>query len=186
MNIRNIIRKSGLSALTSLMFAAVPAIDAGAQSHEKLFSLSGGFNTRNTSGVAGVHFTYGLNSWLRISPSASYIFKHEGIDAFTINADCHFAFRAASSPLTFYPIAGLGYWSWNNSTQYDESVPLNELPPDEESDDVSSRSTQFCINMGGGMQWSVTPTLTLTFEGKYALMRHNPTAVFSLGIGYRF
>ncbi len=163
-----------------LLITAAPAIFASG--HEKIFALSGGFNTKNTSGVAGVHFTYGLNSFLRISPSASYIFKHDGIDAFTINADCQFAFRTSQS-ITIYPLAGIGYWSWNVSSASTDILPLDAGP---DTDDVNSRSTRYSINMGGGVQWMATETLALTLEGKYALMKHSPTAIFSISIGYRF
>lgn len=157
-----------------LILAAIIMPQAGrAANHEKLFGLSGGYVTRNESAIASVWFTYGLNNYLRLSPNATYVFKHNGVDAFVINADCHFTFRPAKK-VVLYPLAGVGYWSWNTTTHI------------EDSDDVSSRVQRFALNVGAGAQWMATSTLLVGFEAKYALMKHSPSALFSVSIGYRF
>jgi len=174
-----------LRILTSTILLTIIATSAAGESHEKIFGLSGGYISKNTSGMAGIHFSYQLNPWLRISPNALYIFRHNDTDAFSLNADCQFTFSLKNdSAWTAYPLIGLGYWSWYNARHADSG---NEQSISEETtDDVSSRRQRYSLNMGAGLQWMATPTLALSFEAKYALMRHLSTAVVSMKIGYRF
>ncbi len=171
--------------LTTAILLIITATSATGESHEKIFGLTGGYISKNTSGMAGIHFSYQLNPRLRISPNALYIFRHNDTDAFSLNADCQFTFQLKNdSAWTAYPLIGLGYWSWYNARRGDSEN--EQTIPVETTDDVSSRRQRYSLNMGAGLQWMATPTLALSFEAKYALMRHLSTAVVSMKIGYRF
>ena len=176
------IRANYRRTVLCLLLTAAGIVTAKAENHEKIFGLSGGYITKNTSAQAGVFFSYRLNPWLRISPNATYIFRHKGIDAFSLNADCHFTFPLkTNSAWSIYPIAGIGYWSWNIGNNN-----MGDTGDYEKDDDVSSRTQRFSLNMGAGLQYMVTSTLVLSVEAKYALMKHSSTDLFSFSIGYHF
>lgn len=157
--------------LLILVFCLVPAILHASDRGEKTIGVLAGYNIRNSAPLAGVSFTYAFNSHFRIAPGINYVFRKDNHDAFIFNLDAQFPFRVSQdSKFKVYPLAGLAYTSHNTKGD----------------DDVSTRTYRFGINAGFGANMNITPTLRLTLEGKYILVRNIPTGQIYLGISYCF
>lgn len=140
---------------------------------EKSFGLRGGYNTRNQSPMAGLDFTYSFSRNFRLGANIDYVFRHKSTDAFGINLNAHFTVLRAGR-FTVYPLAGISYTSWQFK---------NDMVNDSDS---STRSDYLGVNVGAGADYRITSTLKLNFEGKYDMMKHHSTGVFTLGIAYCF
>lgn len=149
---------------------------------EKTFGLRGGYVSRNQSGLAGLCLTYRVNNYFRLAPSANYIFRHHGRDAFTLAADGQFLFDIPASSVTIYPIAGISYWVWNI-----RNLPSGIRPePDASFNDVTTRHSRFALDFGAGWQYKVSSTMSLTINVSYSLMHHTPSWISTAGISYIF
>lgn len=152
---------------------------AGGQ-HSKTLGVLGGYDTRNKSGEAGIFFQYGINSWLRVAPDISYVTRRKGVDALSLNLNMHFPLHiVAVKSMSFYPIAGASYTSWNYH-------PYTETRSADTSDDVTERINKVGVNLGAGFEVCLKPTLKLRLEGQWTGARHSSTTDISLGIGYVF
>lgn len=158
----------------SVSFPSFVAQAASDDTPSKTLGVLGGYNTRNKSGEAGIFFQYRFSNRFRIAPNITYITRRKGIDALDININAHFPLLKNSGRFNIYPLAGISYTSWNSHTDIDST------------DDNRERSNKFGINMGGGIEAAVTPTLKLRFEGKWVAAKHACTGDFSIGIGYMF
>lgn len=143
-----------------------------AQRGEKAMGIMGGFNTQNTSGVAGIYFQYRFSKYFRLSPDFQYSFQHNGIKSFAFNGNAHFPL-ALDTKLNFYPLVGITYQSWSNNQNKNEG-------------ERSETFNRFGGNVGAGFEYMATPTLKISVEGKYSLIKSYPSAVFTLGLGYLF
>lgn len=161
--------------LVTVLAMLIASVAAYAQKGEATFGAQVGYTSTNNSGTAGLFFQYGLTDFLRIAPEVGCVFRHQDEDAFTVDANFHFPIRLGSNSTQFYPLVGVNYSSWT----------LHDMEPGN-TDDVSTRSSKFGLNMGGGFQIKTSPTLKLKLEAKYLLMSHYSTFAISAGIGYCF
>ncbi len=167
--------------LVALLVASVMPVFA--QRGEKTFGIRGSYVSRNTSASAGLYMTYRFSGLFRLAPSADYVFRHDGSDAFSVNLDTHYTFNLGiRSKVSVYPMVGLGYWAWNTH----DSGNAAGVRSDDDTDDVTTRITRLSLNMGAGIEWKLTSSFRLGFEAKYALMKDRPTAVVGISVGYCF
>ena len=145
---------------------------------EKSVGAKIGYVSKNQSAGVGLFFQYTCSQHLRLAPEIGCVFKHNNLDAFTIDFNIH-------SPLTFtgnrtelYPLAGLNYSSWNRN------YPLE----DEKSPgvDVSTRSSRLGLNLGAGFELRCTRTLKAGFEAKYTFIKGFSGATVSALVSYTF
>lgn len=150
-------------------------IDAQAQNFgEKSFGPKAGFNTRNTSAIAGLTFECPVGKLVRIAPSIGIAFRHRNLAALTIDADVHFPIAFAEK-WRFYPLAGVAFNSWSR----------NGVDP-ESHDDVNTHKNGLGLNAGAGIEVRCKGALKLGLEAKYTLIRHYPNAQIAARIAYVF
>ena len=148
---------------------------SSAQGGMKSVGVSGGYNFKAESALAGVFFQYGCNSWLRLSPNFQMIFKKHDLSSFHINGNAHFVLPLNGS-INLYAIGGITYQSWRYSKiLFDD----NEHPQDM----VHNR---FGLATGGGVEVFATKSLKFMAEGKYSFVKDYSAADFFVGIGYMF
>ncbi len=116
-----------------------------------------------------LYFDYRFSDHFALSPNIDYVFRHNGTDAFIFNLDARFPFRVAPR-FDVYPLIGVDYASWAYHSHNDSSDRLNHLG----------------FNFGAGCDYFCTPSLKLTFQGKYNAIKDVDSAYFWLGIGYVF
>lgn len=149
---------------------------AAAQKGQPCFGVQTGYISTNNSAIAGLFFQYGFSDHFRLAPEVGCVFRHNNVDAFTVDLNTHYpiTFRK-SDAVQLYPLAGLNFSSWNR----------HHIDP-ESTDDVTSRKLKWGLNLGAGFQLKATPALTLKFEAKYLLVSKYSSLVISAGIGYCF
>ncbi len=160
-----------VSAISALSF------EADAQRGEKVIGIQAGYNSHNESAVAGVFFSYRFSQHFRVAPSAQYVFRNKHTDAFLLNCDLQVPFSFGLKRVELYPMAGLCFASWNTHSLM-KSVT--------HTDDVSSRTDRFGLNIGAGMSVKCTSTLRLNFDVRYSVIDDYNTTMATVGIGYCF
>lgn len=173
------IKRIPVILLVALIMAAVSAPDASAQftPREKSVGLKAGYISTNESVAAGLFFQYSILSHLRIAPEIGCVFKHKGMDAFTIDLNMQVPLDFNDDKAALYPLAGLNYSSWNKNLP----APVEDI-----MDDVSTRESRLGLNLGAGFELHCSRTLKVGLEAKYTLIKHFSGATISALIGYTF
>lgn len=171
--------KSMPMPVIALIMLAVAAMPANGQvvKGEKSFGPKIGYISKNKSAMAGLFFQYAFSEHLRVAPEIGYVFRHNDMDAFTIDINAHVPFGFTGEKAAFYPLAGLNYSSWNCHFDREEF---------ERSDDVSTRTSRFGMNLGAGFELRCNESLKLTLEAKYCLIKSFSSAQIAAGISFIF
>ncbi len=164
------LRTALVAMVLMLGFEATAQVERG----QKSFGPKAGFNTRNSSAIAGLTFDYAFSSHVRIAPSIGIAFRNKDRDALLIDIDMHFPI-STSAKADFYPLAGVTYNSWSR----------HGIKP-ESHDDVTTHQNSFGLNAGAGWEIRLTSALRVGIEAKYTLVRHNPNGQFLARIAYVF
>ena len=152
-------------------FLAPATVSAQSSNGDKAMGLILGFNSRNRAPLAGIYFSYAFAEHFRVVPNIRYVFKNRSQEIISYNIDAHFPYKVnAAGNFQLYPLAGLTSASNNFK----------------DADDVSTRFYRFGLNLGAGAHLNLSPTLRLTLEGRYSLLKNFPTVNIGLGIGYCF
>lgn len=159
-----------------LMFTSMGA-SAQFSRGEKSVGPKVGYVSKNESAAAGLVFQYAFSKHLRVAPEIGCVFKHQHLDAFTIDLNVHTPFTFPGEKAALYPLAGLNYSSWNYS------IPKELF---DEMDDVSTRTSRFGLNLGAGFELRCSRTLKLGLEAKYTLIKRFSGANVSAMICYIF
>jgi opacity protein-like surface antigen len=159
----------------AVMMLAMPQ-KAAASNHEKTFGVKTGYVSRNQSALAGLFFQYSFTEHFRIAPEASIAFRNNNRDGILFDVNCHIPL-AQSGIAQIYPLAGLNYSSWSKHT-----TPVDKIA----GKDVTSRTSRFGLNLGGGMGLKLSSTLTVKVEAGYTLLKSNNAFRATIGIGYNF
>lgn len=165
-----LLRTALVAMVLMLGFEATAQVERG----QKSFGPKAGFNTRNSSAIAGLTFDYAFSSHVRIAPSIGIAFRNKDRDALLIDIDIHFPI-STSAKADFYPLAGVTYNSWSR----------HGIKP-ESHDDVTTHQNSFGFNAGAGWEIRLTSALRVGIEAKYTLVRHNPNGQFLARIAYVF
>ena len=165
----NIIR-----VLVAILLIAASAITATAQSvkGEKTFSVEAGYAGYNNSAIAGVEFTYRFSRHFRLAPSVDYVFRHQGMDALSININCQMPFAVAPR-IELYPLAGICFSGWNGHSTG-------------EAGDVTTRVTRFGINVGAGAGIHLSGRMVVGLAADYVFVKDFSGVEILAKIGYAF
>lgn len=160
------------------LLAYVTAYGSSPYRGQKSVGVYAGYVTRNESAAAGIYFQYRFARCFRIAPSAGYIFRHRGEDAFAIDLDFHAPFAVGGGDrVNIYPVAGIGY----------SGIGIKGEGADPRAAvDTRHRVDRIGINLGAGIECFASPTLRLALEGKWRGRSDYPTGIFTMSIGYRF
>lgn len=157
-----------LAAVTFLGLAA----QAQTQRGEKSFGIKAGYESRNTSGLAGLVFQYSFSKHVRIAPQVGVVFRHHNSDAFLADVDVHFPISVGSDRAALYPLVGVAFNSWVSKNDSEE--------------DVTTHVNSLGANAGVGFEYRCMPSMKISIEGRYTVLRHNPNVQVTAGIAYIF
>ena len=166
-----------LTAVVALIAACGVTASAQIVKGEKSVGPKIGYASKNQSAVAGLVFQYAFSDHFRISPEVGYVFRHKDIDAFTIDLNGHVPFGFTGEKVAFYPLAGLNYSSWSRHFKKEDIMETN---------DVTTRTSRFGLNLGAGFDLRCTETLKLSLEAKYSLVKGFTTLTVTAGISFVF
>ena len=162
-------------AVAATLLALLCCMGASATERgEKSFGPKAGFNTRNTSALAGLTFEYSFSRHVRIAPAIGIVFRNKNLDALTVDVDLHFPL-GKSTKTAFYPLVGLAFNSWGR-----HGVDADN------GNDVTTHSNALGLNGGAGVELRLTKALKLGLEAKYTLIQHYPNASVAARIAYVF
>lgn len=169
------IMKAATAAAMLILFFTCGSASAQSVRGEKSFGPRAGYVSRNNSAFAGLEFEYSFSEHLRLAPSADIIFRNEKKDGLAVNLDVHFPFAFAGGRAGVYPLAGVNYTSWGLHSDGADN-----------GKDVTSHANRFGANAGCGIELRCSPTLKLSVEARYSLMKRYSTAFAGVGIAYVF
>ena len=162
------------TAIVTAVLGALLVLAPGARAGDNVtFGIEAGYNTRYETPVAGLAFTYRLKPHFRLGADADIAFRHKDYDALLLDVDAHFPF-ASNAHVEFYPLVGANFSAWSHHI-------VNE-----NDDDVTTRTSAFGLNFGGGMGIKVTSTLKLNIQARYTLVSQRSGARITAGIAYVF
>lgn len=147
------------------LFGAISPQKANAAGGEMAIGLNGGFATYNDGGYMSLYYQYEFATHFRIAPEIGYVFRNDGVSAFTMNVDMQFPFRL-HRVVAVYPFAGLTFnnWMWRDG----------------------GNAARVGGNFGAGFDFYLTNYLKLSVQGKYSVMNDTSGGFFGVGIGYVF
>lgn len=163
-------------AVATLLAVAPATSSAQSAHHEKTVGVTLGYVSRNQSATAGIDFTYRFSQHLRFAPEILYAFQRHSEDALIANVDFQVPFQVHPR-FDIYPLAGLNYTGW--AFHHSHSVEQELL-------DVTTRSTHFGLNFGGGISANISSTMRIGVEARWAWVKNYNTALLSAKIAYRF
>lgn len=158
-------------ALLALVAASASAFAQGVKG-EKTFSLEAGYAEYNSSGLAGIEFTYRFSRHFRLAPSVDYIFRHNGSDALTININCQIPFAVANR-VEVFPLAGVCFSGWNGHSSGSQG-------------DVTTRVTRFGLNIGAGASMRLSKKMIIGLAADYVIIKDFGGVEVMAKIGYVF
>ena len=150
-----------------------------AQKDEKSVGLNLLYGSEIKNIGIGAKFNYNVTDPIRVSPSFNYFLKKDGFSMWEINADIHYLFPIAEK-LKVYPLTGLAFVG----TKFDYGDLFDGW--DDFDVDDSSTSTNFGINLGGGVSYPLTDKLSIGAELKYSLISDFDQLVLSANVTYKF
>lgn len=160
-----------------MMLSVAALLTAGSVSaHEKTFGINGGFVSYNSSGYAGLHFTYAFSKVVRVAPEVDMVFRGKNRDALMFDANVDFTFHP-SSRFTIYPLIGLNYSAWKRH------VSIADGADDHLGD---SNNNNVGANIGAGFDLDVTNHLRLGVKGVYTIIKKTDTARAGISLSYIF
>ena len=107
-------------------------------------------------------YYYNITDELRLAPSINYFLEKDNTKGYGIDMDLHYLFPL-SDLVSFYPLAGLSWTSWN-------------------SGDVK----RFGANLGLALELYATDQVSVGVEAKYNIVKDIDQAILGLRIGYAF
>jgi opacity protein-like surface antigen len=130
--------------------------------------LQAAYGTNTDFGI-GAKASFGISDKFLASPSINYFFGESAQGASTsvlgINADAHYI-ASDKNGLSLYPLAGINF-TRSSATVFG----------------MSASSTEIGFNVGGGLNYELSSSLTGVFEAKYVLSAFDQ-AIFSVGVLY--
>ena len=168
--------KKNLIKMICVAVLAITATSLTAQEKgEMAIGVYGAFGTGDSySNIGfGAKFQWNVIDNLRLEPSFTYFLEKDMISMWDASLNVHYLFPIADKVI-IYPLVGAGMLGTS------VSVDLGEWG------DVSGSTTDFGINLGGGIDFKLTDKLILNAEAKYKIVKDWNRIVISAGVAYKF
>jgi outer membrane protein X len=173
---KSIFRKVAIVAIAVMTMS----VAAGAQEKGNMAvggNLALGSGDRITNYGIGAKFQYNVTNPLRLEGAFTYFLKKDYMTMWDLSVNGHWLFPLGDK-ITAYPLAGLGILNYG----YDYSVDLGGLG----SYGTSGSTSDFAINLGGGIDLKLTDKLIFNAELKYKISDVWDRLQLSAGVVYKF
>jgi outer membrane protein X len=168
----NVIRRAAI-----IMIAAVTmSVTVNAQEKGDLaagVNLAVGMGDSFTNYGIGAKLQYNVMNPLRLEGSFTYFLKKDYLTMWDLSVNGHWLFPVADK-ITIYPLAGLSLLGSK------VNIDLGEWGGG------SASSSDFGVNLGGGIDFKLSDKIFLNVEAKYKLSDTWNRFIASAGVGYRF
>jgi outer membrane protein X len=172
---KNLIKKAAVVAV-----ATVVSMSASAQAGQMAVggNLAVGIGDGYTNLGIGPKFQYGITNQVRGEASFTYFLEKDQLSMWDLSVNAHYLFPVAPQ-ITVYPLAGLSVQGWT------VDIPEVSIPGiGSIGGDVSD--TDFGLNLGGGGEYQLTETLSISAELKYHIGGEFNRLYISAGVAYKF
>ena len=143
--------------------------------------INGLYGTQIKSFAVGAKVQYDITSHFRAEDAFNYFFKKDGVSMWENNVNVHYLFYLGEK-FRIYPLAGFTIVGTKIDTK--SAVPAEYQQYI--GDAGKSSKTYFGGNVGGGIEYLITPHLAVGVEGKYSIVKDVDQAVCGLGVTYKF
>lgn len=143
--------------------------------------INGLYGTQIKSFAVGAKVQYDITSHFRAEDAFNYFFKKDGVSMWENNVNVHYLFYLGEK-FRIYPLAGFTIVG----TKIDTKSVVPAKYQQYIGDAGKSSKTYFGGNVGGGIEYLITPHLAVGVEGKYSIVKDVDQAVFGLGVTYKF
>jgi opacity protein-like surface antigen len=140
-------------------------------------------------------FRYSFTDTWRIEGSGIYFFEKkviagtdgDGFSSTDFSVNLHYCFPV-SEQFTIYPLAGLGYMTWNGQTEENTYKTMYGVQVPDGTKKVDSKESNFGLNIGAGVDFRITDKISANAELRYRFSDKISfkRTYFSLGICYAF
>lgn len=155
-----------LALTASLSYAAQP-LNGEMAAGGKL-----GYVSENSSVSLSAFYHITFSQYFRLSPEIGYTFRNKNEDAFTLDINAHIPFAFTGDNVSFYPLAGLNFSSWDCRFSH----------PDYGSS--SKRYNRFGLNVGAGFALRCSSRIKMLVEAKYCIIKNLSSAQIAACISY--
>lgn len=143
--------------------------------------INGLYGTQIKSFAVGAKVQYDITSHFRAEDAFNYFFKKDGVSMWENNVNVHYLFYLGEK-FRIYPLAGFTIVGTKIDTK--SAVPAEYQQYI--GDAGKSSKTYFGGNVGGGIEYLITPHLAVGVEGKYSIVKDVDQGVFGIGVTYKF
>lgn len=162
------------------------------------FDIAPTFSTKPVSANIGVgaKYRYGISNKFRLDANFTYLFpslteldeeEFDKIKMWDVNVNIQYLLKLKDK-LTFYPLVGLGYIDVSCKDDYDsKGNPIQDANHDKDLIDAGGKSHNIVLNVGAGLEYTISEHLNAGIELKYPVMvSHVDPVIFTLGVCYKF
>lgn len=122
------------------------------------------YTTKSEMLGAGAKLQYGLTDNFRLDANVTYFFEKQNISAYDASLNLQYVLPVAQN-FNIYPLAGVGIYGWRFT-----AGPLTDS------------DTLFGVNLGGGVSYNLTPSLSIGAEAKYMIIKDFNTPVIGANV----
>lgn len=115
--------------------------------------------------VVGFDYRYNITDEVRVAPSISHYFKHNGLSAWMGEVNAHYVVKL-DDQFGFYPLGGITFSSWSTAC----------------NDDL----TRLGATIGLGGELYATALITVGLEVKYCIIQDVSHPLAGIRVGYNF
>jgi len=117
-----------------------------------------------------VKFQYNITNPIRLGGSFAWSFPRSSVNMWGANVNAHYLFPMHRTPFTLYPLVGLGWVGYRTNADLDPA---------------RWNTNRFGLNVGGGIDLSLTHRLVLNFEVRHKFIANLENPYF-IGAGVAF
>lgn len=173
--------------IIALCVAVMGIGSLAAQKGQSAAGLNFGYGSEIESFSIGAKYQYGFTDAIRAEAAFNYFLEKNGVSMWGIDVTAHYLFNVAEN-IKVYPLAGVTY---ANAKVEWEGVSV-DIPGyrtvGEEGGSASEGA--FGINVGAGVEYSISENIAINLEAKYQKLFGDLDAfdqvAASVGVAYKF
>ena len=158
--------------IIALCVAVMGIGSLAAQKGQSAAGLNFGYGSEIESFSIGAKYQYGITDALRAEAAFNYFLEKDGVSMWGIDVTAHYLFNVAEN-IKVYPLAGVTYA--NAKVEWEG---------------VSASEGAFGINVGAGVEYSISENIAINLEAKYQKLFGDLDAfdqvAASVGVAYKF
>lgn len=170
-----------------LLCVALVSLGASAQKGEQNVGAHLLYGTDIGNIGVGAKYQYNVTDNIRLEGVGDYYLKTDGVTMFDLNVNGHYLFPI-NDKVTLYPLVGLNFTHWKQDeggVDYDDN-DYEKYSDDGDSDDSWSLSdSSIGLNLGGGVQYTLTDKVRIGAELKYQTISGFNTIVIGVGVTFK-